>query len=193
MVAINTMYCEKRLPVFTSKLPDYENYNKQMLELIKQYREKFPEKEEHTNLRAWRSQYDAHIKESRFEHLIDKCCEFATTVSKHIWDSDLVYLPSAMWVGQYDKGNYARKHHHAPNDFACVYYIDVDENSSPIIFEDELVLPPESGMIAMFPGDLNHRVEPTDSPRTIAAMNLVKKLDIVEIEYTPEKDVISKK
>ena len=45
----------------------------------------------------------------------------------------------------------------------------------------------------MFPGDLNHRVEPTDSPRTIAAMNLVKKLDIVEIEYTPEKDVISKK
>ena len=95
------MYCEKRLPVFTSKLPEYEDYNKHMLDLIKQYREKFPEKEEHTNLRAWRSQYDAHIKEDRFEHLIDKCCEFATFVSKNIWDADLVYLPSAMWVGQW--------------------------------------------------------------------------------------------
>ena len=181
MVAINTMHVKRRISVFTSKLPDYEDLNKNLLTLIKQYRDKYPEKEEHTNLRgAWRSDYESHIKEDRFDYLIDKACELASVITKQHSDynSDVKYLPSGFWVGQYDKGNYARKHHHAPNDFACVYYIDVDENSSPIIFEDDLVVKPENGMIVMFPGFLNHRVTETKSPRTIAAMNLVKKLDI---------------
>ena len=68
MVAINTMHVKRKISVFTSKLPDYEDLNRNLLTLIKQYREKYPEKEEHTNLRgAWRSDYESHIKEDRFD------------------------------------------------------------------------------------------------------------------------------
>ena len=175
--AINTVQVKRKISVFTYKLPDHENLNRQLLTLIKQYREKYPEKEEHTNLRAWRSDYESHIKEDRFDYLIQKVCEVASLITKHHEDykAEVDYLPSGFWVGQYDKGNYARKHHHAPNDFACVYYVDVDEDSAPIIFEDDLIVKPENGMIVIFPGFLNHRVAHTQSPRTIAAMNLIKR------------------
>ena len=183
MTKITMKNVNRTLPVFTVKLPDYEELNKHLLNLIGQYREKYPEKETHTNLRAWRSNYDSHIKEDRFDYLISKGCELATIVTEEYFEEkNITYLPSAFWVAQFDEGNWARKHHHYPADWALTYYVDVDENSAPIIFQDELVVKPENGLMVIFPGFLEHRVTKTETPRTVCAMNLVKKLDIIEVD-----------
>ncbi len=169
---------KKQQPVFTTILDNYENLNKHLLKLIASYREAYPKTEEHTNLRAWRSEYDTHCREEKFDFLIQECCALANSVTKSLYDETSPFLPSGFWIAQYDEGNYARKHHHYPADWSAVYYIDVDSNSSPIIFEDNLSVAPENGMMVLFPGTLEHRVEPTKSPRTVAAMNIVKRLDI---------------
>tara|TARA_Y100001970_G_scaffold215941_1_gene264322 strand:- start:342 stop:902 length:561 start_codon:yes stop_codon:yes gene_type:complete len=186
MPKINMMSVNRSLPVFKVIVDDHENLNKHLLDLVKEYRDKYPEKETHTNLRAWRSSYDTHINEDRFNFLIDQACELATVVSRSYFQQDEKldekYLPSAFWVAQFDEGNYARNHHHYPNDWAVTYYIDVDENSAPIVFEDELTVQPENGLMVIWPGFLKHRVPHTTSSRTVAAMNLVKKLDIIEVD-----------
>ena len=50
----------------------------------------------------------------------------------------------------------------------------VEENASPLRFEDRLDVQPEEGMLVMFPGILDHRVKPTEGRRVCAAMNLHK-------------------
>ena len=173
---------DKKIPVFTSILDDHISLNKHLLNLIDGYRKDRPEKEEHTNLRAWRSEYDTHIKETKFDFLIEECARMARVCSKEVYDESCPLLPSGFWVAQYDEGEYARNHHHWPADWSAVYYIDVDESSAPIIFEDNLSVTPKNGMLVLFPGTLRHRVPKTDSPRTVAAMNLVKRLDILEVD-----------
>ena len=81
MIAITMSTVDKKVPVFTTYLPDYETLNPQLITLIKQFREKYPEREEHTNLRAWRSSYESHLQEDRFDFLIDKGCDAAKCLS----------------------------------------------------------------------------------------------------------------
>ena len=78
------------------------------------------------------------------------------------------------WSAEYTEGNYARKHGHYPSDWAVVYYIEVEENASPLRFADRLDVVPEEGMLVLFPGILEHRVKPTTGRRVCAAMNLHK-------------------
>jgi mannose-6-phosphate isomerase-like protein (cupin superfamily) len=77
-----------------------------------------------------------------------------------------------MWAIQYEKGEYASKHSHHPSDFACVYYVDVEPGCSPIIFEEELEVSPQNGMLLIFPANLRHEVPPTDSRRIVISMNI---------------------
>ena len=72
---------------------------------------------------------------------------------------------------QYEGGDYAQSHDHFPNSFSCVYYIDVEEDCSPIIFEGELEINPKPGMVVIFPSVLMHEVPKTDKKRMVISMN----------------------
>ena len=72
----------------------------------------------------------------------------------------------------YEGGDYTKKHCHFPSTFAAVIYIDVDENSAPIVFEDQLTVVPISGSLVVFPALLEHQVPKTDSKRIVIAMNI---------------------
>ena len=76
-----------------------------------------------------------------------------------------------MWIAQYDKGDHAERHYHYPLDWSAVYYINVEDNASPIIFGEDVKVQPENNMMLLFPGWLNHRVPKTKSKRTLIAMN----------------------
>lgn len=45
---------------------------------------------------------------------------------------------------------------------------------SPIIFEGDLKVYPENGMLVLFPAMLHHEVPPTDARRTVISMNVDK-------------------
>jgi hypothetical protein len=75
----------------------------------------------------------------------------------------------------YEKGDHTIRHSHFPSDFAAVYYVDVEPGCAPIVFEDELKVYPESGMLVVFPAWIHHEVPKTDARRTAVSMNIDKR------------------
>ena len=74
---------------------------------------------------------------------------------------------------EYEEGNHAVRHNHWPATLSGVYYIDVEENSSPIIFENNFSIKPKNGMLLLFPSIVNHEVPPSKGKRIVASINLL--------------------
>ena len=52
--------------------------------------------------------------------------------------------------------------------------MNVEKESSPIIFGENDEVYPKKDMMLIFPGWLNHRVPPTKGKRTVVAMNFFR-------------------
>lgn len=79
--------------------------------------------------------------------LIDKV-SFYVNAFNNINGSDHEYTCSSSWLNYYSKNQYQEYHNHAGNTYSAVFYSKVDENSSPLIFENPIatidMLPPKS-------------------------------------------------
>ena len=174
---IKVQKVDKPCPVFTTTIPDYQRVNQELKEYIERHRHKYIGTKM-SNLKCdWRSSFDMHIEcpEPIVKELLDFSLEVAGKLSSYYQkDLQIPFLVDNFWVAEYSRGNHARKHGHYPADWAAVYYIEVEENASPLCFEDRLDLHPKEGMLVMFPGILEHRVKPTEGKRVCAAMNLHK-------------------
>ena len=174
---IKVQKVERPCPVFTTTVPDYNRVNQELKEYIERHRHKYIGTKM-SNLKCdWRSSFLMHYEcpEPIIKELISFSLEVADTLSSY-YQKDLsvpMYVDN-FWIAEYEKGNLARKHGHYPADWAAVYYIEVEEDASPLCFEDRLDVHPEEGMLVMFPGSLEHRVKPTMGRRVCAAMNLYK-------------------
>ena len=65
-----------------------------------------------------------------------------------------------MWFAKYDKGDYAKEHHHLPFAlFSFVYFINCPRGSSPLIFKASgKRIKAEEGKIVVFSSNLKHYV-----------------------------------
>ena len=164
---------DRNLTVYHGVFPHWKELK--IKELIEDYRSNNP-KSLRSNVIAWQSSMNAHVIEPRFNELVDVCAQFIYSAV------GLKRFPNPMtlvdcWCMQYDVGNYAVEHCHWPLTFACTYYADVGEGSSPLRFSDSALYPdgfeikPENGMIIAFDALTKHYVPPTDSPRSCVAMN----------------------
>lgn len=175
--AINVQKVDKPCPVFTTKIPNYERVNKELKEYIEIHRHKYIGTKMSNLKTDWRSSFTMHEEcpDLIIKELIDFSLDVSLKLSSY-YQNDLsvpMYVDN-FWIAEYSEGNYARKHGHYPADWAAVYYIEVEDNASPLCFEDRLDVMPEEGMLVMFPGILEHRVKPTKGRRVCAAMNLHK-------------------
>ena len=174
---INVQKVDFPCPVFTITIPDYKRINAELKEYIERHRHKY-NGTKMSNLKvSWRSNFILH--EECPEPIIKELIDYILGVTKKLSDYYQKGLEVPMyvdnfWIAEYTEGNYARKHGHYPSDWAVVYYIEVEENASPLRFADRLDVVPEEGMIVLFPGILEHRVKPTTGRRVCAAMNLHK-------------------
>ena len=95
-------------------------------------------------------------------------------------------LMSSSWFNILYKGGVVEKHQHAEswNDekgsmISGAYYPYVDENSCPLIFENEdenYESIPTSGMMVMFPSWLSHYTKPNQSSKRITvSFNTIRK------------------
>ena len=76
----------------------------------------------------------------------------------------------------YEDGESTQRHSHLPFDYSSCYYVDVEPDSAPIIFEkDLLTIQPENGMLLIWPSILEHEVPPTKGKRMGISMNIVNK------------------
>jgi hypothetical protein len=80
-----------------------------------------------------------------------------------------------MWGVSYLYSDSANLHDHYPATWSCVYYLDVPENSSPLIFPSpNIKVKPWEGLLLIFPGNIAHCVPPstTNKSRVAVSANL---------------------
>lgn len=114
--------------------------------------------------------------------------EYVNFVTPHIKDFLTVSLKSFniggfiiknIWFQQYHKNNVHKWHTHPNSHFACVYYVDMPDNTQKTLIKkfgsNELIkFDAEEGDIIMFPAFLNHSSSliNTDTSKTIISFNL---------------------
>ena len=157
---------EAEIGIYT--LDNHQELNNNLKNIISDFRKKYPESD-NSNVKAWHSHFDTHKKEPKFNILIDRIMD----ASRDFIKIKCNLYPLNFWVMEYGKGNYAVKHNHWPATLSGIYYIDVEENSSPIIFENDFVIKPKNGMLLLFPSIVDHEVPPSKGKRIVASINLL--------------------
>ena len=157
---------ETEIGIYT--LENYQKLNNKLKNIISDFRKEYPESD-NSNVKAWHSHFDTHKKEPKFNILIDKILKKSQEFLEVNFNLHLLNF----WVMEYEKGNHAIRHNHWPATLSGVYYIDVEENSSPIIFENNFVIKPKNGMLLLFPSIVNHEVPPSKGKRIVASINLL--------------------
>ena len=178
MPQINKIEVLKKLPIFDTIIDDHESMNEYLKSSIDEEQLKNP-RGYNSNVKAWESGYLTHLRSNKFNPIINLALNFCKVSLAHYYFSNpnifnADYKCNNFWVAKYVENDYAIKHDHFPSEFSCVYYVDVKENCSPIIFEDEYIVTPKNGMMLLFPGVIKHHVPPTKYQRTIAALNIDK-------------------
>ena len=174
MNTIDVKTIKKELPVFTTILSNRDEMNGYLKQVILEHRNNNPKSNE-SNVKAWHSNYGTHSDNPKFKPIIDLTLNFCKFVSKDFFSCEVDFMCFNFWAMMYEKGDHTIRHSHFPSDFAAVYYVDVEPGCAPIVFEDELKVYPESGMLVVFPAWLHHEVPKTDARRTAVSMNIDKR------------------
>ncbi|WP_172380789.1 2OG-Fe(II) oxygenase family protein [Vibrio sp. Vb339] len=130
-----------------------------------------------------------------FKDLVPKLVECLSEYTKLIGYKNISNLKiTSMWGSVQLLGGYHGKHIHANSHVSGTYYIDIPDNSAPITFYDPkeshrmmdslgdesnprfartCTVFPKKGDIVLFPGWLQHKVEPhtNDVPRVTISFN----------------------
>ena len=92
------------------------------------------------------------------DELFDIIKDFANYNLKLNFDADDV-MCSECWGVLYSDGDFIEYHNHEPSVYSFVYFVNVPENSSQLIFDTSgHVVKPEEGKMVIFDSKLNHHV-----------------------------------
>ena len=133
---------------------------------IPEYRKQNPVSNE-SNVKAWNSEYYTEGFDDVSKELIHVSEQMLYSHYKH-WS---VIKSYNMWVMEYEENDYAAKHSHYPAKWSGVYYVKCDDDCSPLILADQIMIKPVDGLYVLFPGDAVHYVPPTKSFRRAVALN----------------------
>ena len=184
MIEISHVY--KAIPIFTTILEDYVEFNKYMKEVILEHRQNNPESTK-SNVKAWHSSWETHKENPKFQPLVDRVTGAVKFLSAGYFQTQsLEFDVFNLWAMMYEEGEHTIRHSHFPSDFSAVYYVDVEPGCAPVLFEvpqndgvndkgQTLTLQPQNGMLAIWPSILHHEVPPTKGKRMCISMNIDKK------------------
>ncbi len=170
--------------------------NKLIKHQISQYRNEFPASAT-SSVKSWHSSLILH----HITDVFNPCIEvFERKVNELLSDKYYRYSVDNFWAAVYEKNSHTIRHNHAHFPYVFVYFVDADDNSSPLIIED-IEIKPKPSMMVIFSGAANHYVPKcdSDSSRIILAGNLLMvskgfaKVEISKKEvYDLEKDYMLK-
>jgi hypothetical protein len=175
MNKININSVKKDLPVFSVDISKYQEALFLAKEAIIELKQKDPTSIESNVKAEYVSPWLSHTINPKFQPIIELATSCASFISDSFLNQKLEFYCFNCWGMEYGPGDYSIKHCHYPTEFSAVIYLDVSEDSAPIIFEDTLTINPKSGMMLLFPGILHHEVPKTNARRTVVAMNLHRK------------------
>lgn len=163
----------ERLPLITATISGWEDKNKSLKDVIKQSGRRDVEG---TNLVAHRTGWNMYQKGRAGEALFQELCEIACHFSaEHSPTDDFVPLVTSCWGAIYGQGDFARPHDHWPSVWSFVYFADVGESPSPLVFPNaKRAIKPRNSMFCLFPGWALHEVPPQQSAseRVMVAGNI---------------------
>lgn len=169
---INVQTVDKKIPIFTTNISNYDNILKLAAEGVLEEQKKNPVPMD-SNVKAFYvSDYSSHILNKKFNPLIDLVLSFCKEISKKYYKVNSEFKCCNCWGMLYKEGDYAIPHHHYPSTLAAIVYIDLEENGTPIIFEEKFTIQPENGLMVVFPAILTHEVPKSKGKRIVVAMNI---------------------
>ena len=181
-----TQHVIKPMPVFSTILADHVEFNKYLKQVILEHRQNNPESTK-SNVKAWHSSWHTHKENPKFQPLIDLTLSAVDFILQGYFNGEagLGHKVENLWCMMYEEMEWTKRHCHYPHDFAAAYYIDVDPDCAPIIFESvlednlnnnnkPLTIQPQNGMLLIWPAELQHEVPPTKGKRMCISMNVTK-------------------
>ena len=177
MVQISQTHLEK---IYKFDLSSEIDAN-EVVNIIYKFRETVPYSNKgKTNVFAWHSNFDTHIKTSDFDSLIETIQNKLRLIGPtHDWEEyEVTYPITESWAGIYKKTEYTIPHAHEPVQYAAVYYAKAEEDCSPIVFktlDKDLEIVPTTNTLLIFSGRAWHYVprSTSDNERIIFAANFV--------------------
>lgn len=130
---------------------------------------------EYSNLKAWCSSYHTHKKTDLFEKYQNYLASFCQKFYNDYFSQNLQFQINELWIADYKKGDYAIRHNHdkfSVNFISACYYINIEKNASPILFDGEKPIYPEKDMLIIFSSKIYHEVPPTKGKRLLISFNL---------------------
>jgi hypothetical protein len=94
-----------------------------------------------------------------------------TIIQKHLKE----YHPKPLqiinsWFNTMNVGDELKIHKHEESIVSGAFYINVGDNSVPLIFSTEQVKP-KNGLLVLFPSEMEHYTEPEREQRTVMSFN----------------------
>lgn len=162
----------KELPIFTTNISNHPEVLKLAAEAIFDLKRKTPESIQSNVVANYVSSWSSHLESPKLQPLCNLVLSFCNEISKNYYKADITFKVFNCWGMIYEGGDYTKKHSHFPSAFAAVVYIDVDENSAPIVFEEQFTFVPTTGSLVVFPAFIEHEVPKTNSKRIAVSMNI---------------------
>ena len=193
MPVFDKFYVPKQLVVFKTIIDNHVEHNKYMKEVILEHRQSKPESNT-SNVKAWHSSWITHLENPKFQPVVDmteSACNYIASLHP-LNSSDAIFQVTNLWAMMYEDGETTKRHAHFPCVFSACYYIDVEPDCAPIIFESiqndgvndhnlPLEIQPENGMLLIWPSILEHEVPPTKGKRMCISLNIDKKVLIKNV------------
>jgi len=144
--------------------------NQSILDSIYDYKRLYP-KSRSSSIYAWHTDYDMYINNDRINQLLTTIENKVNIICNKVNHYTKIV---ESWAAIYNKDDFTVWHNHSVTTYSTVYYARADHDASKIVFEGGLELQPQTGMLVVFPGYLNHMVPRSisDNPRIIVASNL---------------------
>jgi len=192
MIEVLHLPVSASLPVFVCSLTPIKDQLILARQGIDEVREKHPDSTPSNVKAVYMSPWHSHKMTDKFDPLCASVTTIATWASQTHLSANLPALNMGLivtdcWGIQYDRSDHTILHNHFPADFSCVIYLEVDENSAPIVFDGGMKVQPKPDMLVLFPGILNHQVPATEGKRIVVAMNLNKRATFEMAAFNPPK------
>lgn len=129
-----------------------------------------------SNVKAWCSSYHTHKLTDKFGEYEKIFTEHCEKIYNNSFSKSNEFFMSEFWIAKYDEGDYTVSHNHGSqiqgNTISGIYYIDIEENASPVIFEGYEPVVPQNDMLVIFASKIYHHVPRTKGGRLLVSFNL---------------------
>ena len=153
-----------------------QEHNNKIKNLILEYEKKNPVGMD-SNIKAWSSDYETHLKTDIFLNYLNAIVQFSENLYNNSFSKNENLEIGEFWVAHYRKGDFTVKHSHGElyeHLISGCYYAYVEDNASPIIFDGEKPVYPKNDSLILFSSQTEHEVPPTDGERIIMSFNIRK-------------------